>query len=235
MSTYKIKTAYNKLAENYNLLIDHKPHNAYYDRPNVLKLLGNVNGKHVLDAACGPGKYAEILYSKQASIVGLDISSEMIKHAKKRTQQPNSFYVHDIQKPLHMCTSETFDIVLCTLAMHYLKDWNTTLNEFYRVLKPNGELILSIEHPFFEYIYYNSNKYFNIEPVSCTWTSFGFPIEINSYRRPLQDCINPIIENGFSIVKLIEPKPVKEFKNLDPKHYNELMQFPAFMTIKAKK
>lgn len=30
-------------------------HNAYYDRPACLALLGDVAGRHVLDAACGPG------------------------------------------------------------------------------------------------------------------------------------------------------------------------------------
>ncbi len=235
MNTTKIKTAYNKLAKDYNRLIDHKPHNAYYDRPNTLKLIGDVTNKHILDAACGPGKYAEILFSKKATVVGLDISKEMIKYAKERNENRGDFYIHDIQEPLSMCKSETFDIVLCALAMHYIKDWKITLQEFYRVLKPNGELIISIEHPFFEYQYYNSEIYFNIEPVQCTWTGFGTPIEIYSYRRSLQDCINPLIENGFSISKLIEPKPVKEFKNLDPKHYEELNQFPAFMCIKAKK
>ncbi len=64
--------------------------------------------------------------------------------------------------------------------------------------------------------------------------NFGSRIKIYCYRRSLQDCINSLIENGFSISKLIEPKPVKEFKNLDPKHYEELNQFPAFMCIKAK-
>ncbi len=235
MNTTKIKTAYNELAKDYDRLIDHKPHNAYYDRPNMLELIGNVSGKYILDAACGPGKYAEILLSKKASVVGLDISEEMIKYAKKRNENRGTFYVHDIQNPLNMLKSETFDLVICALAMHYMKNWKATLQEFYRVLKPNGELIISIEHPFFEYQYYNSEVYFDVESVQCTWTGFGFPIKMYSYRRSLQDCINPLIENGFSISKLVEPKPVEKFKNLDLKHYEELNRFPAFMCIKAKK
>lgn len=59
-----IITAYEKMAEKYKELIDHKPHNAYYDSPNTLQLLPAVNGKIILDAACGPGKYAKILIDK---------------------------------------------------------------------------------------------------------------------------------------------------------------------------
>ena len=61
MSKEKIKQAYEQLATSYNDLIDHKPHNAYYDRPNTLGLMTEIRGKKILDAACGPGKYAELL------------------------------------------------------------------------------------------------------------------------------------------------------------------------------
>jgi 2-polyprenyl-3-methyl-5-hydroxy-6-metoxy-1,4-benzoquinol methylase len=56
--------AYETLAEAYASVIDTKPHNAYYERPATLSLLPEVRGKRVLDAACGPGVYAEWLLSR---------------------------------------------------------------------------------------------------------------------------------------------------------------------------
>lgn len=235
MNKEKIKKAYNQLAEDYNRLIDHKPHNAYYDRPNTLSLLKDVEGKSILDAACGPGKYAEILLSKNAKVTGFDISSEMIKFAKERNENRGSFFIHDLSEPLTMVKDESFDFVICALALHYIEDWNLTIKEFHRVLKLKGQLIISIEHPFFEYNYYESTLYFKTEPVKCTWKGFGRAVEINSYRRPLHECIMPLTENGFYIDKLIEPKPIKEFEELDPKHFKELNNFPAFMCIRAMK
>jgi len=58
---------------------------------------------------------------------------------------------------------------------------------------------------------------------------------VNSYKRPLGECILPLPTNGFYIKKLIEPKQTKEFENLDPKHYKELNEFPGFMCIRAVK
>lgn len=231
----KIKQAYETLAIPYNARIDHKPHNAYYDRPNTLQLIGEVKGLHVLDAACGPGKYAEILTAKGAKVTGFDLSPKMIELAKERNIDTASFFVHDLSVPLHSLADASFEVVVCALAMHYVEDWNAALKEFYRVLKPNGRLIISIEHPFFEYTYFKSDLYFEVEPVKCTWKGFGKPVEMNSYRRPLNECINPIIENGFCIDHLLEPKPVKAFEKLDPKHYRELNEFPAFMCIRALK
>ncbi len=231
----KIRQAYNDIAYNYNRLIDHKPHNAYYDRPNTLNLLGDVSDKYILDAACGPGKYAEILLSQNARVTGVDLSPEMIVQAQQRNQKEGSFYVHDLHDPLSREKDESYDVVLCALAMHYIQDWNPTIKEFHRVLKPGGELVISIEHPFFEYLYFKSDKYFDTEHVKCVWNGFGKPTEINSFRRSLHRCIMPLTDNGFYIDKLVEPKPVSAFEKLDPKHYEELMAFPAFMCMRAVK
>ncbi len=194
-----------------------------------------VDGKKILDAACGPGKYAEILLAGGAEVIGMDISEQMIHHAKERNGDQGTFFVHDLESPFIMLEDHYFDTIVCALAMHYIEDWKQTLQEFYRVLKPNGTLVISIEHPFFEYTYFKSKTYFDVEPVKCTWNGFGRPIEIHSYRRSLQDCINPLVINGFRIDTLLEPKPVAEFEKLDPKHFKELNEFPAFMCIRAIK
>ena len=233
MSKEKIRRAYEDLAENYSALIDHKPHNAYYDRPNTIALLGSVREKQILDAACGPGKYAQILQSNGAHVTGFDSSPQMIEYAKKRNNDKGSFFVHDLESPLHMFKNGSFDIVLCALAMHYVEERNFTIQEFYRVLKPKGLLILSIEHPFFEYRYFKSKVYFEVEPVQCTWSGFGKPVVIHSYRRSLGACITPLTSNGFYIDELVEPKPLAAFEELDPKHFRELNEFPAFMCIRA--
>ena len=56
-----------------------------------------------------------------------------------------------------------------------------------------------------------------------------------SFRRPLNELLNPLLEAGFQIEKIIEPLPTDEFKQADPKHYEELSRFPAFLCLKAKK
>ena len=143
--------------------------------------------------------------------------------------------IRDRSQPLAMIDDGSFDYVLCALALHYIEDWTTTIKEFYRVLKTNGQLIISIEHPFFEYNYYKAIDYFKTESVKTAWNGFGKPIEMNSYRRPLLDCLLPLTDNGFYIDKLVEPKPTKEFESLDPKHFKELNAFPAFMCVRGIK
>ncbi|ALJ00043.1 class I SAM-dependent methyltransferase [Rufibacter tibetensis] len=229
----KILSAYEELAESYNRLIDHKPHNAYYDRPNTLSLMSEVEGKSILDAACGPGKYAEVLLAQGAQVTGFDFSPKMVEMAKERNKGAGTFFVHDLAQPLEMLEDNCFDIVLCALALHYLEDWTLTIQEFHRVLKPDGHLVISIEHPFFEFNFFQSTQYYEVEPVQCTWKGFGKPVEVNSFRRPLGSCISSLTDNGFYIDTLLEPKPLAEFEKLDPRHFKELNEFPSFMCLRA--
>jgi ubiquinone/menaquinone biosynthesis C-methylase UbiE len=153
----KILKAYEDLSEHYNALIDTKPHNAFYDRPNTLSLFPEkIEGLKILDAACGPGKYAEILTGRGAALKGFDLSPKMVSFAQKRNNNSKDFFAHDLTQPLHMFSNESFHIVLCALALDYIEDWNFTIQEFNRVLQVNGTLIISISHPFFDYTYFNS-------------------------------------------------------------------------------
>ena len=105
-------------------------------------------GKSVLDAVCGPGNYVEILQEKGANVTGFDISPSMVKLARERNGDKGHFFVHDLAEPVGMLEDETFDIIICALALHYVEDWNLPVQEFCRVLKPKGTLVVSIEPVF---------------------------------------------------------------------------------------
>jgi SAM-dependent methyltransferase len=232
----KILEVYEQMAEAYNDRIDTKAHNAYYDRPNTLSLFpAQVEGIKILDAACGPGKYAEILLESGATVIGCDISPKMIDLARQRNGSRGSFFVHDLENPFHQLPDESFDIILSALALDYLPDWSPTLDEFYRLLQPSGHLIFSIEHPFFKYQYHGSDNYFETEGVHASWTGFGGTYQMPSYRRSLQSVLIPILHAGFRLDHILEPRPTAEFEKSDPKHFKELNQFPAFLCIRAVK
>lgn len=233
--TAKVLAAYEALADAYNERIDYKPHNAFYDRPNTLQLLPDVAGKKVLDAACGPGKYAEILLAQGAELTGVDLSPKMVAFAQERNGDRGHFFVHDLAQPFNMLADASFDVVLSALSLDYLPDWSKTIQEFCRLLKPKGVLVCSFGHPFFDYLDYRSKKYFEVEAVSCVWRGFGKPVEVHSYRRPLMECISALTENGFYIDKLVEPKPTQDFAHADARRYRELIAFPAFLCVRAVK
>ncbi len=228
--------AYEALAEAYAAVIDTKPHNAYYERPATLSLMPEVEGKRVLDAGCGPGVYSEWLIERGAEVVAVDASPKMVELAKRRLGSVTDVRQANLSKPLTFLDSSSFDIVLSPLVLEYIEDWGSTFAEFYRVLRPDGHFVFSVTHPLFDYIYFKSNNYFGIELVGSEWRGFK-PVRVHvpSFRRSLGATLNPLIEAGFSLERILEPKPMDEFKEADPKHYEELSQQPCFLCIRARK
>jgi ubiquinone/menaquinone biosynthesis C-methylase UbiE len=170
------REAYEKLADSYAALAPTKPHNAYYERPATLSLLGDVAGKRVLDAGCGPGVYAEVLAAGGAEVVGFDASGRMVELARERLRGRAEIHRAKLEEPLAWLEDDSFDLVVSALAMDYVEDWGVPLAEFYRVLKPCGRLVFSVEHPtfkFVEQVYEGEGSYF--ETVLGAWSGGGSP------------------------------------------------------------
>jgi SAM-dependent methyltransferase len=228
--------AYEILAEAYASVVDTKPHNAYYERPATLSLLPEVKGKRVLDAACGPGVYSEWLLAHGAEVVAVDASPKMVELARRRLGEAADVRQADLSKPLTFLSNESFDVVLSPLTMNYIKDWRSTFGEFYRVLRPAGCFVFSVGHPFSDYTYFKSEKYFETELVGSEWRGFeGVKVYMPTFRRSLEETLNPLIEAGFCIERILEPRPTEEFRNADPEDYEELLQQPVFLCLRARK
>jgi len=231
--------AYEKLAERYAALIDTKPHNAYYERPATLSLLPSVRGKRVLDAGCGPGVYAQILLNRGARVVGIDISPRMLLLARERVGDKVEFHLADLTKPMKFLKDSSFSIVISPLVIPYVRDLSRLFKEFYRVLKNPGILVFSDGHPFWDYLLFKRKRkaknYFKTEVVGMTWRGFGIPVYIPGYRRPLSALLNPLIDAGFMLDRIVEPLPTEEFKKADPKNYSKLVRMPVFICIRARK
>ena len=228
--------AYETLAEAYAAAVDTKPHNAYYERPATLSLMPEVKGKKVFDAGCGSGVYSEWLIERGAEVVAVDASPKMVELAKQRLGSSVNVRQADLSQPLAFLQDSSFDVVLCPLVLEYIEDWHRTFAEIYRVLRPEGHFVFSVSHPFHDYIYFKSNNYFETELVGGEWRGFeGVRVYMPSFRRSLEATLSPLIEAGFYLDKIVEPKPTDEFKRADPKHYAELSKQPCFLCVRARK
>lgn len=230
--------AYEALAESYAALVDTKPHNAYYERPATLSLLPAVAGKQVLDAGCGPGVYAEWLAKNGAEVVAFDVSAKMVQLAKERVGAKARVLRADLELPLDFLKNESFDIVLSSLAMEYVREWEPVFSEFCRVLRRGGHLVFSVEHPsstFVRHVYRGEGNYFRTELVYLEWCGFEERVNMPSYRRPLGAMINPLLNAGFVLERILEPQPTELFKQADPESYERLSRMPGFLCVRAMK
>lgn len=232
------RRAYEELAETYAALAPTKPHNAYYERPATLSLLGEVGGRRVLDAGCGPGVYAEILADRGAETVGFDASEKMVGLARERLRGRAEFFRANLEDSWDRLDDASFDLALSALAMDYVRDWSGPLSEFLRVLRPGGRLVFSVEHPastFVRHVYSGDGNYFETEAVGMEWTGFPGPVWIPSYRRPLGAMVGAILGGGFDFTGLVEPKPDDRFRRADPEAYEKLSRTPGFLCFEVRK
>lgn len=58
---------YERFAEAYSAENESSLHNAYYERPGMVHLAGDVSGRRILDAGCGSGPLSAVLRAKGAS------------------------------------------------------------------------------------------------------------------------------------------------------------------------
>lgn len=227
--------SYEKMAEYYFECVDTKLFNAYYERPAILSLLPSVSGKKVLDAGCAAGWYSKWLLDNGANVIAIDFSPSMIEMTKKRIGEKADVIRADLNESLTFIKEKSIDIIVSSLTLHYIKDWDFVMAEFNRILKPLGSLIFSVHHPFMDFTYFNRENYFLTEIIEDEWETNKGRVKVQFYRRPLSKIIAPVIDAGFTIEKIIEPMPTEKFKEFHPKVYEKLTQNPQFLFLRARK
>jgi ubiquinone/menaquinone biosynthesis C-methylase UbiE len=199
-------TDYDDFAEAYAAQNESGLFNAYYARPEELRLAGDVAGRRVLDAGCGSGPLSEALRAQGADVVGFDVSAAMVDLARKRLGEDADLRVADLAAPLPFADAE-FDDVVASLVLHYLEDWSGPLAELRRVLKPGGRLIVTVNHPAAYAIVYPEADYFAVTKYSEDYVFDGQTVWLTFWHRPLHAMADSFAGAGFRIATISEPPP----------------------------
>ncbi|MGB3492788.1 MAG: bifunctional 2-polyprenyl-6-hydroxyphenol methylase/3-demethylubiquinol 3-O-methyltransferase UbiG [Elainellaceae cyanobacterium] len=107
---------------------------SYFER-----LISDWSGLHVLDVGCGGGYSCEVLAKKGAIATGIDQSHACIEAAQHHAMQmalPIA-YQHGHAERLPFADHQ-FDVVVCVDVLEHVSDWQQTVREIFRVLKPGG-------------------------------------------------------------------------------------------------
>jgi len=98
----------------------------------------------IADVGCGNGYFARVLARKGCLVWGIDIDSISIKNATKYNKDENCFFT--VGSAMGMPYRSTyFDKVISVCCLEHITDDEEALREIYRVLKPGGTLVLSVD------------------------------------------------------------------------------------------
>jgi SAM-dependent methyltransferase len=212
--------------------------NNLYERPNMIVRLPELKGKAVLDLGCATGFYTEYALNKGVkSVTAVDISQVLLDRLASRIKSPKlKLYRADISQPMTFLKSESFDCVICSLVIDYIKDWEPLFKESRRITKKGGWVVLAVHHPFSMYVYRNRQDYFSLKMIEDTWArKSAQPFKTNYYIRPLNEVLRPIIQSKFKIISIEEPPPDERCKEISPEAYKEMMDRPPFLFIVLEK
>lgn len=223
---------YDSIAETYGALNETSLANAYYERPAILALAGDVADRRILDAGCGSGALSGALRDRGAIVTGVDSSAGMLGQARRRLGGDADLQQADLNSPLPF-PSSTFDDVIASLVLHYLEDWTVPLAEMRRVLTPGGRLIASVNHPFSIYAPHrqpgHKGSYFATYNWTETWTIGGQTAQMTFWHRPLHAMIGAFAHAGFRIAVVSEPQPFPAARELFPDEFPVLTTSPNFL------
>ncbi|MFE3449035.1 class I SAM-dependent methyltransferase [Nonomuraea sp. NPDC059194] len=216
---------YDRIAEGYAAENEASLLNAYYERPAMLELAGDVTGRRILDAGCGSGPLFSALRDRDAIVTGVDASAGMLELARRRLGADADLRVADLTSPLPF-PDDAFDDVIASLVLHYLKDWGPTLAELRRVLRPGGRLLISVEHPFviplMRHMAGEKPNYFGTRNRTDEWTMGGQTAQMRFWDRPLHAMTEAFTAAGFRISVISEPPFVPEARELFPEELREI-------------
>ncbi|MGL4731440.1 MAG: class I SAM-dependent methyltransferase [Clostridium sp.] len=174
-----IKTDWSQRAKTYNNI---KWVNDDKTLSSMIEFCGNINKKKILDLGTGTGKVLKMLkkHFPDGDFYGVDISKDMMKRMDKK----NEFKLElSAIEDLKIFDDNTFDVLTARMVFHHSENLNKAMSEAYRVLKPNGRLIICEGTP--------PNK----ECIDFYTEMFKYKEERHTFL--LDDITNLMINNGF--------------------------------------
>lgn len=220
--------------------------------PAMIKLIGKVKNKVILDMGCGFGDHSQKLSQKGAKkIIGFDLSKELVKFANEQNVLNCEFKIENMDDKLKY-NSNYFNLVISSLALHYVKNINQLFSEVNRILKRNGFFVFSTGHPIFDLLNESldnsseakisikrvGNKrivqgnYFDESPKLARLGGLGKMI---TYSYTFETLIKLGLNNGFELIDYVDAKPVPSSKKYDSEKYKLTTTLPTFILFKWRK
>ncbi len=232
-------------------------HRAIID-PTLLRVVGPVRGRAVLDLGCGNG-YLTRRFARRGAVrsVGVDRSAPNLALARRRERAHPTGAVFRRVDATRLIGLEdaSFDLVVANMAIQDIRDAATTLREVARVLRPDGRLVLSMSHPCYDLdersgwvvervretdgywhdlVWRKVRLYRDERAVEVPWDLSGRGTGwTTSYHRTLTTYSRLLRDAGFAISRIEEPSPLPEAVRKSPQG-PYMREVPLHLVLEAR-
>jgi ubiquinone/menaquinone biosynthesis C-methylase UbiE len=206
----------------------------HLNTPAFFAMLPSVEGLSGLDIGCGEGSNTRLLAERGAQMKAIDISPVFISYAQQAEKETPRGVAYQVGSAVDLPFSDaSFDFAAAFMSLMDVPETDRALAEAYRVLKPNGFLQFSIAHPCYDTPYRRNlrdekhrtyaievAKYFEGSDGEVDeWLFKAAPAHarqglrrfiIPRFRRTLSFWLNLLIDTGFRVEHVEEPRPGDE-------------------------
>lgn len=141
----------------------------------LLELVQGLKDAKVLDVGCGTGRFLARFPAKNM-LLGVDLSESMLQVTKAKSARATLFAASAVELPF---ADASFDLVYSVRVIQHLRDQQRMIDEFFRVCKPGGRVIL---------VAYNTWSLLNLyKQIRMSWVGrilnipFGFLLKERSF------------------------------------------------------
>lgn len=231
--------------EGYKLLREnHLSANNVEEKPALFRLLPELKGKRVLDLGCGYGENCRTFSEMGAAyVLGIDVSEKMLAVAQRENAGPGVEFLQMDMEDIDTLQGE-FDVVVSSLALHYILNFDSVVGKIRGLLKDNGYFVFTQEHPITTApvggtVWKKSGEYIDGLLLTdyaaegrreVTWFVDG----VVKFHRRTDTVVNTLIDNGFAVTRMLEPTVSEEIISRQ-KNMSRCRHAPDYLMIRAKK
>jgi SAM-dependent methyltransferase len=186
----------------------------------LLEQIGPVQGRSILDVACGHGRIARELARRGAKVLGVDVSAALLAKAEavERDEPLGVGYLHaDITATEIPIPEQSFDVVVCSFGLSDIDDLDGALSRVAKSLRDPGRFVFSILHPCFP----GGGEVSGSWPTGGSyydegrWTPEGrlssLRWQVGANHRTLSTYLASLRAQRFCIDSFVEPAPPSEW------------------------
>ena len=205
-----------------------------------LRLLGNLEGKRVLELGCG-GAQCSIAFAKQgATAIGVDFSKEQLAFARRLCEREGvkvELRQGDVAD-LAFLKADSIDLAFSAFSFGYVEDLGRVFRQVHRVLKPGAPLVFSLPHPAYDMIDDDDpyepllvrRSYFDRTPIDYEWNGVAF----TDYHHTVGDLFTALVRASYRVDALLEPEPLPGGPR-SPFWRDTFLHVPRTLVIRARK
>jgi SAM-dependent methyltransferase len=213
-------------------------HDAFWAyRNSLVDFVGRGSGE-ALDVGCGEGRVSRELKALGYQVTACDPVADFIAAAKEADSAHEYAIANAVNLPFK---AGRFPLVVAYNMLMDVEDVPSVLKEIRRVMRPTGELVISIVHPLADHGRFDGDgpdapfvvkgSYFGRQRFEGVEERDGLQMHFAGWSQPLEAYAAALEQAGLAITSIREPLPTH---GEGPSHIERWARIPLFLWLKAR-